>query len=61
MVGDSVAVYTLQESCLPLGMIDWTVYTAHTVFVKKGAKILLMSDGIAEAENLTGEFFGQKE
>ena len=48
----------LDTSNLPVGLIEEAEFHADTVFVEPGSRILLVTDGVTEAENVTGEFFG---
>ncbi len=48
----------LHTSNLPVGLIEEAEFRSDTVLVEPGSRILLVTDGVTEAENVTGEFFG---
>jgi phosphoserine phosphatase RsbU/P len=48
----------LDTSNLPVGLIEEAEFHSDTVHVEPGSRILLVTDGVTEAENVTGEFFG---
>jgi sigma-B regulation protein RsbU (phosphoserine phosphatase) len=54
--GDNVR--HLVESNLPVGMIDWAEFKSHTTTLDTGTRVFLVTDGVTEAENAEGEFFG---
>ena len=56
-IHDGAAELIDAESGLPLGL-GHTSYRDRTVELKRGAKLLLYSDGISEAENMDEEEFG---
>ena len=45
---------------LLLGLIDAAPYTSHSLQLAPGDAVVLTTDGIEEAENLSGEAFGQQ-
>lgn len=53
------------EACgMPLGILpsrEAPEYSTHTVQLEEGFRVLLCSDGLMEARNERGEFFGQYE
>ena len=51
-------VQQLLGSNLPVGMIEWAEFSAHETTLQPGTRIFLATDGITEAENETGDFFG---
>jgi serine phosphatase RsbU (regulator of sigma subunit) len=55
------AVETLSDGDLPVGLIEAATYHAMRVTLAEGDRIVLLSDGISEAENPDGTQFGQAE
>jgi phosphoserine phosphatase RsbU/P len=51
-------VEQLHGSNLPVGLIDWANFTAYTTTLAPGTRVFLVTDGVTEAENTAGEFFG---
>jgi phosphoserine phosphatase RsbU/P len=51
-------VEQLPGSNLPVGLIDWADFSAYTTTLDPGTRVFLVTDGVTEAENATGEFFG---
>ena len=49
----------LPDSNLPVGLIAEAVYESSTVTLKRGDRILIVTDGVTEAEDESGEFFGE--
>jgi len=58
LVCDGQKVDQLHGSNLPVGMIDWAAFTAHATMLKPGTRVFLVTDGVTEAENAAGDFFG---
>ena len=52
------SVEQLQGSNLPVGMIEWAEFKDYSTPLQPGTRIFLVTDGVTEAENATGEFFG---
>ena len=48
----------LQGSNLPVGLVHWAEFNSYTTALEPGARVFLITDGVTEAENATGEFFG---
>ena len=48
----------LHTSNLPVGLIEEAEFHSDSVHVEPGSRILLVTDGVTEAENVAGEFFG---
>jgi hypothetical protein len=46
------------ESGLPLGILDDSIYSAATLRLAHGDQLTILSDGVLEARNPTGELFG---
>jgi serine phosphatase RsbU (regulator of sigma subunit) len=53
-------VSRLAQTNLPVGLIGAAEYTAGNVTLRPGWRIILVSDGITEAEDSAGEFFGEE-
>jgi phosphoserine phosphatase RsbU/P len=58
LVCNGQSVEQLGGSNLPVGLIDWAEFTAYTAIVEHGTRVFLVTDGVTEAENAAGEFFG---
>ena len=52
------AFESLEGSGLLLGVVDGWKYEAHSVTLEPGDLLVLYTDGIVEAENNSGEFYG---
>jgi serine phosphatase RsbU (regulator of sigma subunit) len=50
----------LTEANLPVGLLADAVFTAALTRLEPGARVLLATDGVTEAENSEGEFFGEE-
>ncbi len=48
----------LPGSNLPVGLIDWAQFSAYSKVLESGTRIFLVTDGVTEAEDESGEFFG---
>jgi serine phosphatase RsbU (regulator of sigma subunit) len=48
----------LDASNLPVGLIEEATFRGDTVHIEPGSRVLLVTDGVTEAENVAGEFFG---
>jgi sigma-B regulation protein RsbU (phosphoserine phosphatase) len=53
-------VSRLEQSNVPVGLIGGAEYTTGTVTLRPGWRTILVSDGITEAEDAQGEFFGDE-
>jgi serine phosphatase RsbU (regulator of sigma subunit)/anti-sigma regulatory factor (Ser/Thr protein kinase) len=53
-------VKTLSPEGLPLGILPDTTFCNHTEILPKNCRVLLYTDGLTEARNAAGEFFGQE-
>ncbi len=51
-------VEQLPGSNLPVGLIDRAEFCANTTTLQSGTRVFLVTDGVTEAENASGEFFG---
>jgi len=45
---------------VPVGAMEGMVYTENTIQLKPGETLFLYTDGVTEAENIKGEFFGNQ-
>ena len=50
----------LEETNLPVGLFSGAEYVIGTVSLRSGSGIILVSDGITEAEDASGDFFGDE-
>lgn len=48
----------LDTSNLPVGLISEATFRGDTVHIEPGSRVLLVTDGVTEAENVAGDFFG---
>jgi phosphoserine phosphatase RsbU/P len=53
-------IQRLSESDMPVGLIAEAQYCAHTVQLAPTTRLLLISDGVTEAEDESGEFYGDE-
>lgn len=51
-------VQELMESNLPVGLIEQAEFHSHRITLTPGTRVLLVTDGVTEAEDESGEFFG---
>jgi serine phosphatase RsbU (regulator of sigma subunit) len=51
-------IQQLPESEMPVGLIADAHYRSHTVQIASATRLLLISDGVTEAENESSEFYG---
>jgi serine phosphatase RsbU (regulator of sigma subunit) len=58
LICHSQHVQQLSGSNLPVGLIDWAEFTAHSATLESGTRVFMVTDGVTEAENAIGEFFG---
>src|SRR5271166_3489929 len=54
--GDTIT--RLVEGCYPVGLVPGVEFQAYSVQLKAGDRLLLVTDGVTEAEDASGEFFG---
>jgi sigma-B regulation protein RsbU (phosphoserine phosphatase) len=52
-------VHRLQMGNLPVGLIPDSHYTADTIRLHQGSRLVLVSDGFTEAEDAEGNCFGE--
>jgi serine phosphatase RsbU (regulator of sigma subunit) len=53
-------VSRLEQSNVPVGLLDGAEYTVGNVTLRPGSRVILVSDGVTEAEDARGEFFGDE-
>ncbi len=53
-------VTSLGNGNLPVGLLEDAVYVSETIRIKPGERILIVTDGVTEAEDPTGEFYGDE-
>ncbi len=51
-------VTPIEESNLPVGLIPLAQYASSRRTLRSGDRVILVTDGVTEAENPSGEFFG---
>lgn len=54
------SVKSISPEGLPLGILPDTIFSSHTETLSKNCRMLLYTDGLTEARNAEGEFFGQE-
>lgn len=54
------AVTRLEESNLPVGLIAQAEYAASSRVLQPGDRVILVTDGVTEAEDPQGEFYGSE-
>jgi phosphoserine phosphatase RsbU/P len=50
----------LDPTAMPVGMLEDTEFVAESAQLRAGDKLVIYSDGVTEAANPEGEFFGKK-
>jgi serine phosphatase RsbU (regulator of sigma subunit) len=53
-------VRTLETTAMPVGLLEGAEFEVATERLEPGDKVIVYSDGVSEAQNTTGEFFGKK-
>jgi sigma-B regulation protein RsbU (phosphoserine phosphatase) len=53
-------VSRLEQTNVPVGLIAGAEYTTATATLQPGWRVMLVSDGVTEAEDAQGEFFGDE-
>ena len=51
-------VTEIENGNMPVGLFDFATYTGAQIAVQPGDRIIMVSDGVTEAEAPDGEFFG---
>lgn len=54
------AVVRLEVSNLPVGLLEDATYDAASIQLDRGSRVILVSDGLTEAEDVHGESFGEE-
>jgi len=54
----STGLVPLSESNLPVGLMSNAEFRSHKVKLEPGDRVLVVTDGVTEAENEIGDFFG---
>jgi serine phosphatase RsbU (regulator of sigma subunit) len=57
---NSTGVVRMEEASVPVGLMADATYTSSSVKLQPGDRIVLFSDGITEAQNANGEFYGDE-
>jgi serine phosphatase RsbU (regulator of sigma subunit) len=60
VVRSGAPLETLDPTTFPVGLVEGTEYKAQGFELKAGDKIVLYTDGVTEAQNAGGEFFGTR-
>lgn len=58
MYSGSLGVQCLEVTNVPVGLLSDASYTAGSAQMDSGCRILLVSDGVTEAENASGDMYG---
>jgi serine phosphatase RsbU (regulator of sigma subunit)/pSer/pThr/pTyr-binding forkhead associated (FHA) protein len=58
MIISGDAVTKLEDGNLPVGLIPGVKYTSARLQLKPGDRLVVVTDGVTEAEDAAGEFFG---
>jgi phosphoserine phosphatase RsbU/P len=53
-------VIKLEEGNLPVGLVPMAEFQVSRIQLKPGDRLLLVTDGVTEAEDAAGEFFGNE-
>lgn len=57
----SAAAHLLASDCnLPVGLFADATYTSETLHLEPGQRLIVLTDGLTEAEDLSGECFGDR-
>jgi phosphoserine phosphatase RsbU/P len=54
----STGIVHLSESNFPVGLLPEGNFKSQTAKMEPGARLLIVTDGVTEAEDVTGDFFG---
>jgi serine phosphatase RsbU (regulator of sigma subunit)/pSer/pThr/pTyr-binding forkhead associated (FHA) protein len=57
LVGADGRIHPIEEGDMPVGMLDFATFHAVPITLLPGTRIVLLSDGVSEAENPAGEQF----
>ncbi|MCU1307218.1 MAG: Serine phosphatase RsbU, regulator of sigma subunit [Acidobacteriaceae bacterium] len=50
----------MTDASMPLGLLDFATYESAVCKLEVGDRLILVTDGVTEAEDCTGEFFGDE-
>jgi serine phosphatase RsbU (regulator of sigma subunit)/pSer/pThr/pTyr-binding forkhead associated (FHA) protein len=53
-------IRTLETTAMPVGLLESAEFEVATERLEPGDKVIIYSDGVSEAQNTAGEFFGKK-
>ncbi|MBV8436801.1 MAG: serine/threonine-protein phosphatase, partial [Silvibacterium sp.] len=54
----TTGVVSLSQSNFPVGLLEDVAFKSHRVKLEPGTRVLAVTDGVTEAEDATGDFFG---
>lgn len=54
------AITLLENQNLPVGLMADATYVSETIHLESGERILIATDGVTEAEDMAGEFYGDE-
>ncbi|MGA3043218.1 MAG: SpoIIE family protein phosphatase [Bryobacteraceae bacterium] len=60
IVRQSGAIESLAATAMPVGLVEAAEFGAGETTLDSGDKIVIYTDGVTEAQNLQGEFFGRQ-
>ncbi len=60
MVRPGAELLPVDTSAVPVGLIDGADFPVETYRLEHGDKLVIYTDGVTEAQNTTGGFFGRK-
>ncbi len=60
IVRDGAERVELEATAMPVGMIEDAAFPTSEVQLTPGDKVLIYSDGVSEAQDTQGNFFGRK-
>lgn len=56
----SDACLRLPESSLPVGLIENAPFQSGSIQLQPGSRVLIVTDGVTEAQSLSGDFYGEE-
>lgn len=60
VVGADGTLEYLETTAMPVGLVEAAPYRVAVKRLSSGDKVIIYTDGVTEAENMAGEFFGRK-
>jgi serine phosphatase RsbU (regulator of sigma subunit) len=54
------SVYSLKKTGIALGLLEENEWKQNSILIPPGGTLVLYSDGVTDAQNLEGEFFGEE-